>query len=217
MFRFLNHIALLGFLSSTAHAAACTRCPISITYTTPAGCPAINCLEPTCTVTTTTSIPTSYCATKTRTACVRSCAPCYTETITVEDDPVMVQPTIAPEPSTEQPIADPEPTIIQPTINPGGPIILPTSEPSPTNIPGQCAPYTVTTTATNPACTFDTSECIRPLCVFETTTTVPSCGEAVTQTEVAVCETECPAGCATFTYTATSGAEVVATPIATLD
>ncbi|KAI4718550.1 hypothetical protein E4T48_05193 [Aureobasidium sp. EXF-10727] len=190
----LISIALLAFLTSTANAAACSLCPISITYTTPSGCLALNCLQPTCTVTTTTTIPTSYCSTKTRTACPRSCAPCSTETITEQEDPIVVQPTISPSDST---------TTTEPntTVNPGGPIVIsPTEAPSSTAA-GDCAPYTVTTTATNPACTFDTSDCIRPLCVIETTTTVPACGVPVTETELAVCPTACPAGCATFVYT----------------
>jgi hypothetical protein len=170
---------------STANAAACSRCPISITYTTPSGCLALNCLQPTCTVTTTTTIPTSYCSTKIRTACPRSCAPCSTETVTEQEDATVGQPTTDPNTSA----------------NPGGPIvILPTDAPTPTTSQ-DCAPYTVTTTADNPACTFDTSECVRPMCVIETTTTVPNCGTPVTETELAVCATECPAGCATFTYT----------------
>ena len=98
-----------------------------------------------------------------------------------------------------QPTTDPNTT-----ANPGGPIvILPTdaSTTSASSASQNCAPYTITTTADNPACTFDTSECIRPLCVIETTTTVPNCGTPVTETELATCATECPAGCATFTYT----------------
>lgn len=143
---------------------------------------------------TTTTIPTSYCSTKTRTACLRSCAACYTETITEHEEPTTIPPVA--------PITSYEPDT---TINPGGPIITdPIYPPSSTATEG-CAPYTITTTAPNPACTFDTSTCIRPLCVFETTTTVPSCGVPVTETELATCATECPAGCATFTYTTTGG------------
>jgi hypothetical protein len=167
---------------STANAAAFSRCPVSITYTTPSGCLALNCLQPTCTVTSTTTIPTSYCRTKTRTACPRSCAPCSTEIVTEQEDPIIVQPTT--DPNT--------------TVNPGGPIV--TATPSMT-ASEQCAPYTVTTTATNPGCTFDTSDCIRPMCVIETTTTVPNCGTPITETEIAACATECPAGCGTFIYT----------------
>ncbi|KAG9556468.1 hypothetical protein KCU61_g2376, partial [Aureobasidium melanogenum] len=196
--RLLIPIALVSLLTSTINAAACSRCPVSITYTTPSGCPALNCIQATCTVTTTTTIPTSYCSTKTRTACTRSCAACYTETVTEQEGPTT-------EPTTIPPVAPTTPAEPNTTINPGGPIIiLPTDAPSPT-APEICAPYTITTTATNPACTFDTSTCIRPLCVFETTTTVPPCGLAVTETELAACATACPAGCATFTYTTTGG------------
>ncbi|KAI5273578.1 hypothetical protein E4T47_03203 [Aureobasidium subglaciale] len=211
MSRLLASIGLLSLLSSTACAAACSRCPISIAYTTPAGCPALNCIAPTCTVTSFTTYVESYCSTKTRTACPRSCSPCYTETVTMEDFP-----TIVPDPD---PVPLPSPTDVSfpdTTANPDGPIDLP----SPTSVPPvglpspisvSCAPYTVTTTAEDPSCTFDTSTCIRPLCVYETTTTVPSCGDAVTETELAACATECPAGCATFTYTTTAGAESTAT------
>jgi hypothetical protein len=167
---------------STANAAACSRCPVSITYTTPSGCPAIDCLQPTCTVTSTTTIPTSYCGTKIRTACPRSCTPCSIETVTEKEDPVIVQPTT--DPNT--------------TVNPGGPIV--TAAPS-TTAAEECAPYTITTTATDPECTFDTSECMRPMCVIGTTTTIPNCGTPITETELAACATECPAGCGTFTYT----------------
>ncbi|KAG9953359.1 hypothetical protein KCU85_g1302, partial [Aureobasidium melanogenum] len=195
MLRLLVPITLGSLLASNVNAAACLRCPVSITYTTPSGCPALNCIEATCTVTTTTTISTSYCSTKTRTACVRSCAACYTETITEQEEPTF-------EPTTIPPVTPTAPAEPNTTINPGGPIIiLPTDAPSPT----ECAPYTITTTASNPACTFDTSTCIRPLCVFETTTTIPPCGLAVTETELAACATGCPAGCATFTYTTTGG------------
>jgi len=191
MSRLLVSIALISLLTSTVNAAACPRCPVSITYTTPSGCPALNCVQATCTVTTTTTIPTSYCSTKTRTACPRSCAACFTETITEQEDPTTMQPTT---------ITGAEPNT---TINPGGPIITDPIYPPSSTVAGDCAPYTITTTASNPACTFDTSTCIRPLCVFETTTTVPPCGTPVTETELATCATECPAGCATFTYTTT--------------
>jgi hypothetical protein len=181
-------------IRSTANAAACLRCPVSITYTTPSGCLALDCLQPTCTVTSTTTIPSSYSRIKTRTACPRSCAPCATETVTEQEDPIIVQPTT--DPNT--------------TVNPGGPIV--TAAPS-TTAPEQCAPYTVTTTATDPGCTFDTSDCIRPMCVIETTTTVPNCGTPITETEIAACATECPAGCGTFIYTTS----VVPTSSAALD
>ncbi|KAK6001078.1 hypothetical protein QM012_003161 [Aureobasidium pullulans] len=192
MSRLLVPIALVSLLFSTVNAAACPRCPVSITYTTPSGCPALNCIEATCTVTTTTTIPTSYCSTKTRTACLRSCAACYTETITEQEVPTTIPP-VAPS-TTDEPNS---------TINPGGPIITDPIYPPSSTASDNCGPYTITTTAANSACTFDTSTCIRPLCVFETTTTVPPCGIAVTETELAACATECPAGCATFVYTTT--------------
>jgi hypothetical protein len=142
-------------------------------------------MQPTCTVTTTTTIPTSYCSTKTRTACPRSCAPCSTETVTEQEDPTIVQPTT--DPNT--------------TANSGGPVIITSTDASSPTASEQCAPYTITTTADNPTCTFDTSDCVRPMCVIETTTTVPNCGTPITETELAACATECPAGCGTFTYT----------------
>lgn len=80
-----------------------------------------------------------------------------------------------------------------------------------TGVTSRYCPASVTTTITRPPpypCTFNTSTCIRILCVYLETTTVcndPCCrARTRTVTEQQTCATACPGGCNTFVETVTS-------------
>lgn len=80
-----------------------------------------------------------------------------------------------------------------------------------TGVTTRYCPASPSTTVIKPppyACTFNTNTCIRPACVYLSTTTVcndPCCKEKTrTITEQQTCATACPGGCNTFIETVTT-------------